>query len=526
MRKIYLFLILLMLGGCIENDIPFPVISGDVKTIVFQGQKDVKIDPVTRTINLTLNDDVDLRSIELKELTITDDARTTLDVGTVIDFSRGSGLYAVSAEPITFVISTYQDYEWKIVCTQPLDLKVDVQGSIGPANIDAVNRIAIIKVPVEHDLYSIVVTDYCLAPTGAVYTPDLYTITDFNRRVEVVASFFGISQTWSVEVQRSMDNVVTGAANPWAMFAHLSGNVQSGTELATGFDYKRKTASEWSYVEGTAVGGNLSATVTDLMPNTEYVYRARLGDQIGQEKDFRTEPAPVIPNMNFEDWAAKGITWYPSAIASDEDPSSYWSTGNVGVTSPLAGGKPSNTSPSTDAKSGEKAALIETIKVPVVDLAAGSLFTGKFVLTIAAPLNSPKFSRPYVGRPTALSFWYKYDPKVIEVVRNGAPVKVGDMDHCNIYIYLGDWQGELLSSELKKENTRGVIAYGAFTTDQKVDTYTQQTIDIKYYDTERPVTKILIVASSSACGDQYTGGVGSKLLLDDLQFHWQAPMLP
>ena len=47
--------------------------------------------------------------------------------------------------------------------------------------------------------------------------------------------------------------------------------------------------------------------------------------------------------------------------------------------------------------------------------------------------------------------------------------------------------------------------------------YERFEIDIKYRDTNRKPTYILIVASSSKYGDYFTGGEGSTLYLDELE---------
>ncbi|MEG3047116.1 MAG: hypothetical protein RR872_00600, partial [Mucinivorans sp.] len=104
MRKFFALCALVVstfLVGCIDNDIPFPVIAGEVTSIKFEGQKEVKIDAAKRTITLALNDTVDLRAIHILELAITPDSRSTIAAGTVIDFSQASGRYAVSEKPFT-----------------------------------------------------------------------------------------------------------------------------------------------------------------------------------------------------------------------------------------------------------------------------------------------------------------------------------------------------------------------------------------------------------------------------------------
>ncbi|MEG2728142.1 MAG: PCMD domain-containing protein [Mucinivorans sp.] len=524
MRRFFALLTLalpLAMMGCIENDIPFPVIKGDVTEIKFEGQKEVKIDATKRVITLALNDTVDLRAVHITKMKISEESRSSIAEGSAIDFSQGSGSYAVSSKPYKFTVSTYQDYDWEIVCTQEIPYKFVVKDGIDN-NVDVRNKAMIVSVPEGTNLYGIQVEKFCLGPAGAKYEPDPAEVTVFNGPVKFRVSYFGVEEMWTIHVQYSKENVITGAVAPWAMFATVEGKVQSGSALEAGFEYRKASETEWKYTKASKDNGKIWATLTPLSPNTDYVFRARLGEESAKEIPFHTAATVMVENMGFEDWALKGKAWYPNPSPTN----SFWASGNEGVTAPIAGGKDSNTAPTDDAKVGKKAALIKTIVAPVVGLAAGSIFTGDFVLTPTAPLTSPKFSRPYQGRPTQLKFWYKYDPKPVNVTGSSSVPEVvnkGDIDRCIVYIYLGDWDDILLSSQLKKDKTPGVIAYGEFVTDKAVSTYTQQTIDIQYYDTSRPVTKMIIVGTSSIYGDYYTGGEGSTLWLDELEFGWLPP---
>ncbi|MEG0815040.1 MAG: PCMD domain-containing protein [Mucinivorans sp.] len=526
MRKFFALCALVVstfLVGCIDNDIPFPVIAGEVTSIKFEGQKEVKIDAAKRTITLALNDTVDLRAIHILELAITPDSRSTIAAGTVIDFSQASGRYAVSAKPFTFTVATYQEYPWKIICKQDIPYEFVVKDGID-TNIDPRNKAMIVTVPEGTDLSSISVEKFCLGPALATYEPDPSTVTTFTTPQEFKVKYFGIEDRWTIHVQYSKENVITGAVSPWAMFAQVEGKIQMGSDLVASFDYRKASDKEWKHVTANKNNGKITANLTALTPNTDYVFRARLGDESAKEVSFCTLATVPIENMGFEDWALNGTVWYPNAAQENN----FWATGNIGVAGAPVN-LPSNTQPTNESKKG-KAALIKTVATSgvaasIAPLAAGNLFTGDFILNMGTPLNSPKFSRPYTGKPTQLKFWYKYSPRPIDITHRTTPTGVskGDPDKCIIYVYLGAWTDILLSSQLRKETTTEVIAYGEFTTAKAVDTYTQATIDIHYYDTNRPVSKIIIVATSSIYGDFYTGGSGSTLWLDELEFGWQAP---
>jgi hypothetical protein len=54
-----------------------------------------------------------------------------------------------------------------------------------------------------------------------------------------------------------------------------------------------------------------------------------------------------------------------------------------------------------------------------------------------------------------------------------------------------------------------------------VTSWTPETIEVKYKNTEVAPTHILVVASSSKYGDFFTGGVGSTLVLDNLKLIYE-----
>ena len=62
-----------------------------------------------------------------------------------------------------------------------------------------------------------------------------------------------------------------------------------------------------------------------------------------------------------------------------------------------------------------------------------------------------------------------------------------------------------------------MIAYGQLTQGNTIGSWTQHEIELDYRYTNRTPKYIVVVASSSKYGDYFTGGVGSKLWLDDLE---------
>lgn len=300
------------------------------------------------------------------------------------------------------------------------------------------------------------------------------------------------------------------STNPWAKFAEVEASW--GTEAKPDdlvFEYRVDGASTWSTAEGTESENLFKSKIKGLSANTKYFIRAATASAKGSPVEFTTEDTPVLENMGFETWTQKGKNWYANGSAEDV----YWGTGNEGVSGFFAGSKPSNTAPTDDAHSGSKAARLESIKVNVVNFAAGNLFLGSFSTNITKPLDSPSFGRPFTGRPTQLSFWYKYLPNTWN--------DPAEADKCTAYILLGTWGGEIKSSQIKGLDTEGCIAYGSFVSDARVETYTKQTIDIQYKDTKTKPTRAIVVFSSSLRGEEYKGALGSVMFIDDLEFGWE-----
>ena len=135
-RRILVLGTILMLGGavtgCIENDIPFETVLGNITSMDIRGAESLEIDNSARTIKLSLADTVDLRKVFLSDFKITPDARiidnvTGQELDTLqsyyLDLTQGSATYAIPADkPYTFTVTTYQDYVWTLSATQNIEL--------------------------------------------------------------------------------------------------------------------------------------------------------------------------------------------------------------------------------------------------------------------------------------------------------------------------------------------------------------------------------------------------------------------
>ena len=116
-----------------------------------------------------------------------------------------------------------------------------------------------------------------------------------------------------------------------------------------------------------------TAEVWGLEPSTTYVFRAVSSkEKETKERTFVTESAGTIPNMGFDAWYQSDGVWYPNTDSGNF----WWDTAN-------GGSKAVNvfpTSPEYNHKiGGDAAAKLESKSVALVGLAAGNIYTGRFV---------------------------------------------------------------------------------------------------------------------------------------------------
>ena len=364
------------------------------------------------------------------------------------------------------------------------------------------------------------------AATHTVTIDGLEPATIYEYRVvatSLAGTKYGETLTFTTN-EEVVSSISTGAAEPWAKFAHVSAEAMCNqTAVPLGFEYSKQGTGNWisSTTKASTIGPNTyTITLTGLEPNTTYEYRAVAGGLTSESKSFTTDGAPTVPNLSFDDWSKDGKVDNPW-IGNP-----FWTTGNSGVTTWPLPNKASNNTPTTDAVSGKAAQLYTYDGITLVGLAAGSIYTGEYKTNMSKPLQSTKMGRPYTGRPTTLSGWYKYTPKTINQVNTsyykGPDVK-GTGDKAHIYIILIDWSAsgktQLLGDELTNafKQSAEVVAYGEFMEENTVSSYTQFNIKLQYRSTTKRPTHIIICATSSYLGSAFTGGAGSTLWVDEFE---------
>ena len=332
-------------------------------------------------------------------------------------------------------------------------------------------------------------------------------------------------QTFDFEIISNLDSEITSAA-PWAMFADVSGRwfaIEKPQGLS--FQYRKTSDSEWTDYAGEISADDQSRTygarLTGLEPETEYSVRAvSAEDKETKEITFTTEKADSVPNMSFDAWYQDGGAWYPNADAGNF----WWDSANGGT-------KTLSIYPTTPAEEeyiyakgeGKNAAKLQSKEAALVGLAAGNIYTGRFikaVISLTDPGAELDWGVPFTSRPLALTGYYHYIP--VTVNKGNYNGMSGKTDIGQVQVMLTDWSSPFRVSTADGQfvnplTDEGIIAYGTMDLNA-TESYQQFTLELKYRDTVRVPKYIVIVAAASKYGDYFTGGVGSTLYLDEFSF--------
>ena len=521
-----------MFAGCIENDVPLPQITPRITSMTVDGASGVVINSQTRSVNITLDETTDIRCVNIRSITFEhDQTRTSWDLTGVHDLS----------EKLSVTLSIYQDYVWTITAVQPIERSFTVAGQVGGTEIDVANRRALVYVGAEADRSDITVTSLKLGPKEvSTYSPAMEQLRDFTGDVRVSVTAHGRSEEWSLFVEQTETVVEMVSVDAWTAVVWL--RAIGVADLDNGFSYRRKGDAVWTDVIGspvTAGGGAFSACVEGLTPLTEYECYAYSGANRTGIYTFTTEQALQMPNSGFETFSnaesSKYYSFYDPASPVAEDRTKWWCSGNKGSTT--VGASYTITDPDPQEKmEGDCSVKLES-KYVIIKFAAGNIFTGEFSRVIGTSGGVVNFGRPFTLRPRKLLLWLKYVNVPIDRF-NGSPdndpVSEGDMDRCQVFVALGDWDyrtyGGTPDSPVQvnttdrgtffRSDSEAVIGYGAYVSDKATDGWVRVEIPIRYTSTSRRPTHIIVSCASSMLGDYFTGGTGSTLWIDGMELEY------
>lgn len=536
---------LLLLCGCVENDLPYPTIVGEIEEFAVEGQTSIKINKAEGTIAVKVVDTIDLRNLRVEKLVVTEGMQVIPDSAACKSFTHFPDSGFVSADslpasantrmdfsqPVSFLLRLYQDYTWRVTAESDITRKVEIENQLGAALIDVDTRNAIVYVDstAQPSLRDVHIKTLQLGRSNAVITPDPQRITDFTRPRVFFVTSFGQTEEWTVSVAYPPKGMSFTTLAPWAKHATLKGTTRTGQVSAIYRELPAvvsKAEGEWESVLASEIRideeGNFTLTFTHLKPATTYEFQVTVDGVSEEVKQFTTEAVQTVPNLSFDDWYKDGKSWYPNI---NLDPENYfWDTGNKGSN---AVGEANPTSPETADVIRGKAARMESKTVAGV-FAAGSFYTGTFNKVEGLNGASLYFGRPFTGRPTALAGYYKYNCGTIDKAKDPYKDLIGRPDTANIYMALfSGWTAPFLVNTNEGTfvdltwNNDNLLAFGEIRQGQTVKDYTRFRIDLQYRDETTKPTYALIVASASVFGDYFTGSTSSVLLVDELELIYE-----
>lgn len=336
----------------------------------------------------------------------------------------------------------------------------------------------------------------------------------------------------------------------WAAHASVYADVDESEysdPSAVKFEYSTD-GSNWISVNSTRTSeGSYKAVLTGLTPSTSYTYRLVIaGEVIGDTKNFTTEDAPAVPNGSFETVSKVGdyYVWFDPSSSDAASQNMWWGSGNG--TSDVAGSASMGiviTVPDESSKmDGARSVCLQSRSI-IGMLAAGNLFSGKFMGLVGTSGGRVAFGRPWTARPTALKCWVKYSTSKVNIIKSapaGVTVTKNDYDKGMVRVALGTWdykqyggtkESPILvnttvpSTIIDFTNDPSTIALGeaVFVGDESNSTnvWKEITIPIVYSNENEYPTHIVISCASSYYGDYFTGCDSSKLWIDKMELIYE-----
>lgn len=515
------------LCGCIQNDLPYPRQIAEVTSIEIDKAAAVSIDAASRTITVHLEEAAEISRVFVKSVKFKHENTVSNPplVG-VHDFTS----------PARFVLTTYQDYNWRLTAIQNIERYFTVKGQIGPAAIDDVNHRVIVTVANSVDLTKVEITSMKLGPKDICeYGIRTSEPQDLSNSLEFNVSYNDHVERWQVFAVVSQTMVEMNSVSPWTGCAWLDASGVEGMDC--GFRWRAKGSKEWNEAVGVArEGSSFSVCLDGLAPLSDYECIAYCGTDETEICEFTTEEARQLPNAGFETFSNAESkvykSWYDPASSVSELRTKWWDSGNVGSTT--LGEDYCIAIPDLNEKKSGQASASCISRYVVVKFAAGNTFCGKFDSLVGTSGGIIHFGRPWTLRPRAVRLWAKYDCGVIDVVDSypaDRPVKIGDPDMCSMIFALGDWDyrkygGDPESpvmvnttdkSTLFDPNAAGVIAFGSYYSNKSTSGWVQLEIPLEYRSLERRPTHIIVSFAASSLGDYFTGSSKSRLWIDDIE---------
>ena len=534
---------LLLLTSCIENSIPYPVVTLQILGVEGEGFtcSPEDINTQERIVTLHLDEQTDISNVKIDKISVTENARSSKPLSGTFDLRT----------PLYLTLSFYQDYEWTIVADQQIERYFEVESQIGAAEIDVDQLTAKAYVPEGTDLSDLKVTRLKLGPADiTTMTPPIDELTSFESVRYVYVAYHDFEEKWSLYVEATDTKVRFTQVDAWSgvIWAYAEGN--SADEL--GFRYRKTGDEAWTEVDKDAnqhLGGAFDTSYHGTYPGTQYEVVAYSGSNETEVASVTTEAAPQLPT----EVSKSGKRSTKSSIPT-------WPTA---FTSGIQATKRQHRQRYSDRQDDGRASrhighLCRTAFVEArrsgrrLQIGRRNLFTGIFYGIRNLTHGIVCFGQPFEARPTALHGWFKYNQGMLTNVGSTQPPgdePQGRRSRQRHDLHrVGTWtpeeygisQGEQFgSAETRLRSTPAtpvrssirpspaVIGYGQLPLTASYSEWQEFTIPLKYVATDRKPTHIVVVCSASRWGDYFIGSTSSVLVVDDLEListGWTKPV--
>ena len=537
-----------LLSSCFSNDMSVPRILAQFTKLEVEGSLETVIDPDTRTVSIVVSEEVELSELAVNEVAFNDKA-----------YFKGGEFPKVLdlTTPMKVMLSMYQDYEWTISATQPVERFINCSNQIGAAEFDVQNREARVYVSQSQRLDRLEILDMKLERVGSVVvnTTAVELVNTQAGELEEVTRDCSFPMVLDCDLRRIFNVQFQGEIIPWTLYAvpvevaaeikgvdarchyaEVIATFGGGENAVPVFEYKQADAQEWTVIpeENITVDGiSISAMIHGLEVSTDYLVRIIVEDEVLPERSFTTCSPTQLYNSSFDDWWYESVlgktVWYPYAQGASP---SVWDSANPGAAKFIGSSTcPSDDIVNPDIQDGKVRKAAELVsRNAAVAFAAGNLYIGKFgqVQGIGAILD---WGTEFSDKPIALKGHYKYTPVTITHAKEPYLDLIGKAtDKCQILVFLTDWDVPFTVNTtagvfVDFENDKNIIAFGKLESDETVTEYREFRIDLEYRDRTRTPKYIVISCCASYLGDYFTGGEGSRLLVDEFELVYDQPLV-
>ncbi len=298
-------------------------------------------------------------------------------------------------------------------------------------------------------------------------------------------------------------------------------------EIPGGVDLTQLTINELSLSSFAVADIGVGSEIDLTDPYTITVTAEDKSVTVWTLEAFVASETPQLVNSDFQLWHRVNAGYFEPG---ESESTTIWGTGNPGgaiidkiATTPI---EITNGNNAAHLETLDNGALGQLVGTPIT---AATIYTGRFnsdKIDLDNPRAAVELGTPFAGRPISFTFKYQYIPGAENKDREGNLLSEGDK--CDIYLFL----------EVREGNESRRLATGWFRSGELVDNLTTINVELVYgaldssfppelvpedgYVPEESLdfivpTHLSVLATSSYKGDQFSGAIGSTLIIDDLE---------